>query len=615
MLPALHPSEPEASELVAKPIVWSIAGNDSGGGAGLSADQRAADAFGVHLCPVVAAVTAQNSVGVTRVGAVAPDVLEAQLAALANDLPPAAIKTGLLGSAENVAVVARWVDQLRAHGPVALVVDPVLGASTGAAFADDAVLRAYRDLLLPRATLITPNEREARRLVASGLENGAPRPLTPALSPEGRGRNTGAPAHESEASVHASPHGRPGSSLPLHAGERAGVRGQQPVAPYIPSSVPELAQGLRALGTHAVAITGGDSAQAEGESLDWMDTPHASGWLALPRIDTRHTHGTGCTFATSAACAMALGFVAADALVLAKQATTHALRHGYAAGQGAGPVAARGGFGTDPSLLPVMSWSDCYNFNSYRRWNDNDKGGISLENAAIGLYAIVESAERVRQVVAAGVRTVQLRIKTPHAPDAAWHAALRESIARALTACRAAGATLVVNDHWRLARDIAAGDARALAVHLGQEDLLALGDEGRAELAASRLALGISSHSLWELARARSLAPWYVACGPVWPTLTKDMPWVPQGLDNLAWWVHMAQSLGVPVVAIGGLLEPDQCTHAAQSGASGVCVVRGLGDDPARTVPRWQAALQAGRAAPRLPVPALPHASLTGRAG
>lgn len=155
------------SDMASVPIVWSIAGNDSGGGAGLSADARAAEAFGVHLCPVVAAITAQNSQAVTRVEAVAPDVLDAQLAALADDMLPAAIKTGLLGSADNVAVVARWVDRLRERAPVALVIDPVLGASTGAAFADEAVLRAYRDLLLPRATVVTPNEKEARRLVGT----------------------------------------------------------------------------------------------------------------------------------------------------------------------------------------------------------------------------------------------------------------------------------------------------------------------------------------------------------------------------------------------------------------------------------------------------------------
>ena len=598
MVPVLDPPAPAAPDVVAKPIIWSIAGNDSGGGAGLSADQRAAEAFGVHLCPVVAAITAQSSVGVARVEAVSPEVLDAQLAALADDMPPAAIKTGLLGSAGTVAVVARWVDKLRARGPVALVVDPVLGASTGAAFADDAVLRAYRELLLPRATLLTPNEREARRLVGEGGGEDAPQPLTPALSPNGRGSEQPGSFQTDAAVLPALPAGE-------GAGEGAGVRGTAHPAPV--AVVPALAQALRAQGTQAVAITGGDSATAPGWSLDWIDTPHASGWLALPRIDTRHTHGTGCTFATSAACAMALGFVAADALVLAKMSTTHALRHGYAAGQGAGPVAARGGFANDPALMPIMSWGDDSDFDSCLRLIDKGQSAISSKNANLDLYAIVDSAERVQQVVQAGVKLVQLRIKTPDAPDAQWHAALRHAHGEALAACRAAQATLVVNDHWRLAAEMAASDTNGLAVHLGQEDLLALGEAGRAELRASGLKLGISSHSLWELARARSLAPWYVACGPVWPTLTKAMPWRPQGRDNLAWWVHMA---GVPVVAIGGILAPAQASQAAQSGASAVCVVRGLSDEPAQTVPVWQAAIAAGRAAPPLPVPGLPHPSL-----
>jgi thiamine-phosphate diphosphorylase len=210
-----------------------------------------------------------------------------------------------------------------------------------------------------------------------------------------------------------------------------------------------------------------------------------------------------------------------------------------------------------------MSWGENFDFDSCLRLFGAGDNSHSFENSGIGLYAIVDSAERVRQVVQAGVKTVQLRIK---APDAA---ALRASIAQALDACRAAGATLVVNDHWRLAAELGAP-----AAHLGQEDLLALGDAGRGALAASGLRLGISSHSLWELCRARTLAPWYVACGPVWPTLTKAMPWRPQGLDNLAWWVRMA---GAPVVAIGGILDHAQAEQAAQSGAAGVCVVRGLG--------------------------------------
>ena len=209
-------------------------------------------------------------------------------------------------------------------------------------------------------------------------------------------------------------------------------------------------------------------------------------------------------------------------------------------------------------------------------------------------------------MLAAGIRTVQLRMKTPARPDAAWHAALREAVRSSVAACRGAGAELYVNDHWQLAAGLGAG-----GVHLGQEDLQALGAAGRRELRATGLALGVSSHSLWELCRARALAPRYVACGPVWPTLTKAMPWRPQGLDNLAWWRRMA---GAPVVAIGGILEPAQVEAAARRGVDGVCIVRALGDDPASSAPALRAALDAGRAAASGEAPELPRPSLPGPA-
>ena len=517
----------------ARPVVWSIAGTDSGGGAGLSADQRAADAFGVHLCPVVAAVTAQNSLAVTCIEPVSPLALEAQLQALSDDLPPQAVKTGLLGSVEHVRLVAHWIDRLRRRHPVALVIDPVLAASTGAAFADAPTLAAYRELLLPRATLITPNRREAAALLG------------------------------------------------------------QPEAG--PAGLPTQALELRRRGAQAVCITGGDAADLDGRVLDWMATEQADGWLAAPRIATEHHHGSGCTFATSAAAALALGFVTADALVLAKMATGHALRHGHPAGAGRGPVRATSGFATDASLLPWLSWGASPTF--------APPGEPDAPRTSLDLYAIVDSAARAEQVLAAGARTLQLRIKTPAAPDAAWQAALLAALQRSIAAAREAGARLFVNDHWQLAAELGAS-----GVHLGQEDLLALGDDGRARLRASGLALGISSHSLWELARARSMAPRYVACGPVWPTLTKAMPWRPQGLDNLAWWCAMA---GLPVVAIGGILTPEQVEAAARCGADGVCAVRVLGDDPARVLPQLQRALRAGRQATTpSPVPALPHPSL-----
>ncbi|MDO5087265.1 MAG: bifunctional hydroxymethylpyrimidine kinase/phosphomethylpyrimidine kinase [Comamonadaceae bacterium] len=553
------------------PVLWSIAGADSSGGAGLSADQRAADAFGVHLCPVVAAVTAQHSRAVTRIAPVAPDVLEAQLDALASDMPPAAIKTGLLGSAGHIRAVARWVDRLRAARPMlALVVDPVLRASTGAAFADADVLRAYVEELLPRATLVTPNEGEARQLAALAGSGSA-----------GQGGNATAPA---------------------------------------------LTQALRALGAAAVAVTGGDSAPLAGWALDWLGTPHAQGWLGLPRVPTPHHHGTGCTFASSAAAALALGFVSADALVLAKMATTHALRHGHAAGQGAGPVSARPGFAAHAAQMPWLSFDAEVPQDWPLRWQEKIKkdsnkpfmvvpeghfSGTPQAQGDMGLYGIAESAAQLQALLAAGLRTVQLRMKAPPAPDAAWHAALREAMTRSMAASAAAGARLFINDHWRVAHALADGQPGMahVGLHLGQEDLAALTPDERRQLAASGLPLGISSHSLWELARARGLTPAYIACGPVWPTTTKDMPWRPQGLDNLAWWVRMA---GCPVAAIGGILSAEQVADAAQTGASAICAVRALAHDPARHAPPLNAALQKGRAGPPRVAPALPQPSLQG---
>ena len=515
------------------PIIWSIAGTDSGGGAGLGADQRAADAFGVHLCPVVAAVTAQHSRAVTHVEPLSAALIDAQLRALADDMPPKVIKTGLLGGAEQVRTVARWVDRLRESGPLALVVDPVLGATSGSSFADASTLRAYRDELLPRATVITPNGPEAWRLL-----------------------DDAATTQPDDAAV-----------------------------------APELARRLRAAGVGAVCITGGDENTGD-QVLDWVDTSQARGWLSLPRVITPHHHGTGCTFAASLAAALALGFVAADAAVLAKMATTHALRRGHRAGLGCGPVKAAAGFATNSSLLPQMSWGELIHVVT----------PMPVVARPLGLYAIVDSALRVEQVLASGVRTVQLRIKTLGAPDTAWHAYLRDAITRSVAACRAAGAELFINDHWEVAQTLGAD-----GVHLGQEDLLAMGDDGRRALRVSGLSVGVSSHSLWELCRARTLAPRYVACGPVWPTLTKTMPWRAQGLVNLAWWIRMA---GAPVAAIGGILNAEQVKAAASYGADGVCVVRALTDDPARTVPALQYALESGLGELVAAMPDLPHPSL-----
>jgi hydroxymethylpyrimidine kinase/phosphomethylpyrimidine kinase/thiamine-phosphate diphosphorylase len=512
------------NETLLSNVVWCVAGNDSGGGAGLSADLRAADAFGVHACPVVAAVTAQHSHAVRRVDAMDPALLAAQLDTLADDLRPRVIKTGVLGSAANVRVLAHCIDRLRAEGPLALVVDPVLRASSGDALADRELLATLRGELLPRATLLTPNRREAATLLG---------------------------------------------------------RADAPT-----ESLPELARAFQALGSEAVCITGGD-AEADGCAHDWLQTPHAQGWLSGPRFATRHSHGTGCSFASAAAAALARGFVAADALVLARMAL---------AGQGPGPVRLQSGFAAQARALPML-WPE-----------DRPPADATVPSCPArrpgtvpAAYAIVDSAARAEAVLAAGVKTVQLRIKSAE-PDA--H--LRDEITRSLRVARQAGARLVVNDHWTLALELG-----ATAVHLGQEDLQALDGPSRRQLREAQargLQLSLSSHSLWELARAAAWSPAAVACGPVWPTTTKAMPWRPQGLHNLAWWCAVAPA---PVIAIGGILSPAQAADAARCGPAAVALVRALNDDPAGAMPAYAAALAQGAASAAVPVPALPQPSLS----
>ena len=543
----------------ARPIVWSIAGSDSGGGAGLQADLKAFVAFGgVHGCTAVAAITAQNSVGVTRLEPVAAELLDAQLAALAQDMPPQTIKIGLLGSVENLRVVCRWVDHVRAlaHAKgltVALVVDPVLGASTGAGFADAAMVQAYVDELLPRARLVTPNWGEAQRLLAAA----------------GQGDRT---------------------------------------VDFSEMDVATIAHALSTLATPPldVAITGGDASQQDGLSSDWLCCPQTTGWLSLPRVDTLYQHGTGCTFASTAAAALASGYCVADAVVLAKMATTHALRLGYGAGAGAGPVCAEASFAQQAANLPALVHSKLPSLSIATEGvgasvfaSAADRTEPSrfrpLRDPDLGVYAVVDSAAWVRRVLASGIRTVQLRIKDPHAPS--LEAQIRESIGLANAT---PGAQLFINDHWALALRLG-----AYGVHLGQEDL------ERVDLDALRQAgvrLGLSTHSYWEVCRAWALCPSYIACGPIFATQSKDMPWIPQGLDNLRYWAAL---LPVPVVGIAGL-DAHNMAEVASQGVAGAAVITAItrAEDPEQSCQVLMAEFARGQKLPCHVAPLLARPTL-----
>jgi len=148
------------------PVAMTIAGSDSGGGAGIQADLKTFAALGVFGTSVLTAVTAQNTTTVLGVRILEPDFVDLQIEAVLSDLPVAAVKTGMLASAATVAVVAR---RAAAGDLPHLVVDPVMVTSTGTPLLDDDAVAAYLDLLLPHTTVCTPNMREAALLTSMAV--------------------------------------------------------------------------------------------------------------------------------------------------------------------------------------------------------------------------------------------------------------------------------------------------------------------------------------------------------------------------------------------------------------------------------------------------------------
>lgn len=171
-------------------------------------------------------------------------------------------------------------------------------------------------------------------------------------------------------------------------------------------------------------------------------------------------------------------------------------------------------------------------------------------------YLIVDSADWVARLVPLGVKLVQLRIKD--CPPAE----LRRQIRQARETCAAHGCQLIVNDYWRLAIEEGCD-----FVHLGQEDLA---EADRDAIRRAGLRLGVSTHDQTELQTALSTEPDYLALGPIWPTILKQMKWAPQGLERISAW--KADIGHLPLVAIGGITA-ERAPLALERGADSAAVV------------------------------------------
>ena len=255
-----------------KPLALTIAGSDSGGGAGIQADLKAMEANGVFAASVITAVTAQNTQAVAAAFDLPLGIIEAQLDAVADDFAFGAVKTGMLSSAAIIGLVARKV---REHGLGPLVVDPVMISKSGfALLAPDAVETLRRELL-PLAALVTPNVHEAERLAGGEIRTVA--------DAEGAAR------------------------------------------------------AIHAFGPRAVLVKGGHLEDAA-ESVDVLFDGAEIHTFRAERIETPHTHGTGCTYASAIAAHLARGESLPGAVRRAKAYVTEAIRHGLAIGGGHGPT-------------------------------------------------------------------------------------------------------------------------------------------------------------------------------------------------------------------------------------------------------------------------------------
>ncbi len=259
----------------------TVAGSDSGGGAGIQADLRTFSAFSVHGTSAVTAVTAQNTLAVTRVAPIAPDVVVAQIDAVLDDFIVLAVKTGMLAQPATVLAVA---DVARAGRLANLVVDPVLVSTTGHALMDQGGVEAYRDALIPLATIITPNLREAA--ILAGVDE------------------------------------REVSSL---------------------DDMLELARALLALGPQAVLVKGGHlvaGATSHAHAPDILLSAEGPSVFDAHRVETRNDHGTGCSLAAAIAAGLAYGRPLPDAVRDAKSFVLAALTSAaeWHLGRGHGPI-------------------------------------------------------------------------------------------------------------------------------------------------------------------------------------------------------------------------------------------------------------------------------------
>ncbi|MBS4208713.1 bifunctional hydroxymethylpyrimidine kinase/phosphomethylpyrimidine kinase [Bacillus sp. FJAT-50079] len=253
-------------------VALTIAGSDSGGGAGIQADLKSFQELDTFGTSALTAVTAQNTLGVYKVQPIDPDIVIAQIDAVLKDFNIGAIKTGMLFSAEIIEAVA---DTLSSHPSIPLIIDPVMIAKGGEDLLQQSAVDTLKKKLIPLATLITPNIPEAEALANMEIQT--------------------------------------------------------------ETDIELAAKRMIELGADAVVIKGGHRNDHFAEDF-FLSAAGENFYMRSPRINTKDTHGTGCTFSAAITAELAKGSRIQDAVVTAKQFIHAAIDDGLSIGHGHGPT-------------------------------------------------------------------------------------------------------------------------------------------------------------------------------------------------------------------------------------------------------------------------------------
>jgi hydroxymethylpyrimidine kinase/phosphomethylpyrimidine kinase/thiamine-phosphate diphosphorylase len=392
---------------------------------------------------------------------------------------------------------------------IPLIFDPVLESSSGAKFLDDKFLLFLKQQLLPCTRVLTPNIIEAEALTNIHIKT--------------------------------------------------------------TNDIIKSAASLLALGVNAVFIKGGHFHNDKTDDIvqDYFSDGKMSFWLSNKKISTQNSRGTGCALSSAIASSLALGYSLYDAVVIAKMAISQGLRQAY-------PIEQSDSFNDSQFQSNAIKNSQSKSYGPVNITHfPNEQIDLPLltqhplesltmspspdcNQPLLGLYPVVDRAEWITRLASTGVSTMQLRVKDLSGDD------LEAEIQRAIELGVKHNCRLFINDYWQLAIK-----HNAYGVHLGQEDL---NDANINEIKKAGLRLGLSTHCHYEVARAHSYKPSYIACGPVYHTTTKDMPWVPHGLEGLTYWRNVLQ---YPLVAIGGI-NTERFGPVAKTGVDSVAMITAI---------------------------------------